>query len=52
MDMKNKVGNVGWINLAGSGSKWRVVLCTIMAIVFSVKCVGFCVSLVSCWRLS
>ena len=52
MDLKNKVGNVSWINLAGSGLKWRVVVDTITDVVFSVQCVGFCDSLVSCLRFN
>ena len=47
MDLRNKVENVGWINLAGSGLKWRVVVHTIMDVMFSVKCVGFCDSLLA-----
>jgi hypothetical protein len=48
MDLKHNVGNVSWINLAGSGLKWRVVVGMITDIVFSVQCVGFCDSHLSC----
>jgi hypothetical protein len=48
MDLKNKVGNLRWIYLRGSGLKGRVVVRTITYIVFSVKCEGFWDSLVSC----